>query len=404
MTVRSGLQILIEDHPELLRGRRVGLCCNPTTVLPDLTHAVDALHGRNGIQLDRLFGPEHGVRGAAQDMIAVGRERDPGSGLPVVSLYGSDESSLAPKPEDLAGLDLLVFDIQDIGSRYYTYVYTLAYLLEACHAVGVAVLVCDRPNPITGAVEGNLVDIERYRSFVGRFRLPNRHGLTTGELAGWFCGQMGIPVDADFLTLLRCEGWRRGQWFDQTGLPWVMPSPNMPTLDIALVYPGQCLLEGTQVSEGRGTTRPFELFGAPYVDPPRLKAEMDRLAERWLLDGVGFRACSITPTFQKHAGDNCGGLQLHVTDRKRFQPLATGVALLRALHRLYPGDFAWRTETYEFVSEHPAIDLLSGDTSIRDWVESDAELGDLQAEWRRCEAEFRQQVEPGLLYDGPTIG
>jgi len=398
MTVKTGLETLIEDHADLLRGRSVGLCCNPTAVLPDLSHAVDALHGHNGIELTRLFGPEHGVRGTAQDMIAVGTEQDPDTGLPVVSLYGSEESSLAPTPEELAGLDLVIFDIQDVGSRYYTYVYTLAYLLDACHAAGVQVLVCDRPNPITGTMEGNRVDIDRYRSFVGRFPLPNRHGLTVGELAPWFCRRMGIDPDPGFLRVLPCQGWRRDQWFDQTGLPWVMPSPNMPTPDTALVYPGQCLLEGTLVSEGRGTTRPFELFGAPYVNPRRLKLEMERLSGDWGLEGIAFRACSITPTFQKYAGQDCGGLQFHITDRDAYQPLATGVALLRALHALYPDDFAWRTETYEFVSEHPAIDLLSGDTSIRDWVESDAGLGDLQARWRRAEAGFREQTTPDLLY------
>ena len=399
MTVITGLESLVGERGQrLLAGRRVGLCCNPTAVLPDLNHAVDALHGNHGIRLERLFGPEHGVRGTAQDMISVDGESDPATGLPVISLYGSEESSLAPRPEHLAGLDVVVFDIQDIGSRYYTYVYTLAYLLEACHRAGVQVIVCDRPNPITGAVEGNRVDIEHYRSFVGRFALPNRHGLTAGELAVWFCGQMGLDVDDDFLTVLRCEGWRRSQWFDQTGLPWVMPSPNMPTLDTALVYPGQCLLEGTSISEGRGTTRPFELLGAPYIDAGRLKVEMDRLAQRWQLDGIAFRACSITPTFQKHAGQLCGGLQFHVTDRERFEPLATGVALLRALHTLYPTDFGWRTEAYEFVSDRLAIDLLSGDSSIRDWVESGADLAELQQGWRQVEREFSGQVADQLLY------
>lgn len=399
MTVKTGLETLLGDQGQrLLAGRRVGLCCNPTAVLPDLAHAVDALHGNGGIRLDRLFGPEHGVRGTAQDMISVDGESDPATGLPVISLYGSEESSLAPKPEHLAGLDVVVFDIQDVGSRYYTYVYTLAYLLEACHRAGVQVIVCDRPNPITGAVEGNRVDTEHYRSFVGRFPLPNRHGLTAGELAPWFCQQMGIDADDDFLTVLRCEGWNRNQWFDQTGLPWVMPSPNMPTLDTALVYPGQCLLEGTLISEGRGTTRPFELFGAPYINPERLKAEMDRLAQRWQLGGIAFRACSITPTFQKHAGQLCGGLQFHVTDRQRFAPLATSVALLRALHTLYPDDFGWRSEAYEFVSDRLAIDLLSGDTSIRDWVESGSELAELQQGWRQCEQEFSAEMTGQLLY------
>ena len=399
MTVRTGLETLLgEPGQRLLAGRRVGLCCNPTAILPDLTHAVEALHGNRGIQLDRLFGPEHGVRGTAQDMISVDGESDPATGLAVISLYGSEESSLAPKPEHLAGLDVVVFDIQDIGSRYYTYVYTLAYLLEACYRAGVQVIVCDRPNPITGQVEGNRVDVDHYRSFVGRFPLPNRHGLTVGELAAWFCQQTGLDVDNDFLTVLRCEGWSRGQWFDQTGLPWVMPSPNMPTLDTALVYPGQCLLEGTSISEGRGTTRPFELFGAPYIAPERLKAEMDRLAQSWQLEGIAFRACSITPSFQKHANQLCGGLQFHVTDRERFAPLSTGVALLRALHTLYPDDFGWRTEAYEFVSDRLAIDLLSGDTSIRDWVESGADLAELQQSWRQSEQAFKRQMAGKLLY------
>ena len=399
MTVTTGLETLvIEQGRQLLAGRRVGLCCNPTAVLPDLTHAVDALHRRHGIELTRLFGPEHGVRGTAQDMIAVGAERDPATGLPVVSLYGSEESSLAPTPQQLDGLDVLVFDIQDIGSRYYTYVYTLAYLLQACHRAGVQVIVCDRPNPITGVVEGNRVDIAGYRSFVGRFPLPNRHGMTVGELAPWFCDQMGLTVDDDFLTVLPCRGWQRRQWFDQTGLPWVMPSPNMPTLETALVYPGQCLLEGTTISEGRGTTRPFELFGAPYIEPEWLKQELDRLLQRWGLHGIGLRACSITPTFQKHAGQLCGGLQLHITDRDRVQPLATSVTLLRALYTLYPDDFGWRSEAYEFVSDRLAIDLLSGDRSIRDWVESSAELADLQQVWRQSEQQFAQQMAGQLLY------
>ena len=398
MPVTTGLEVLLQQRRALLTGRRVGLCCNPTAVLPDLRHAVDALHQDDAIDLRRLFGPEHGVRGAAQDMIAVGAARAPDTGIEVVSLYGEQESSLKPRPGDLDGLDVVIFDIQDIGSRYYTYVYTLAYLMEACLEAGVELIVCDRPNPIGGAREGNRVDIEHYRSFVGRFALPNRHGLTVGELAPWFAQQMGLDLPPGWLTVLPCAGWRRGQWFDQTGLPWVMPSPNMPTPDTALVYPGQCLLEGTQLSEGRGTTRPFELFGAPWIDPATLKREMDRLCSRWGLEGVGFRACSILPTFQKHADEVCGGLQLHVTDRERYAPLATSVALLRALHTLYPGGFAWRSTRYEFISDRLAIDLLSGDTSIRDWVESTAELDDLQRQWRRCEREFTEQVTPHLLY------
>jgi uncharacterized protein YbbC (DUF1343 family) len=397
--VETGLAYLLRDGLRLLRGRRVGLCCNPTAILPDFVHAVDALHAHPDVDLRRLFGPEHGVRGTAQDMVAVSASVDPVTGLPVVSLYGLDETSLKPRHEDLEGLDVLVFDLQDIGSRYYTYIYTLAYCLEACAEAGVQVIVCDRPNPLRGdRREGNRVDIDRYRSFVGRFPLPNRHGLTAGELALWFCDQRGLSTEEEALLVVPCAGWERDRWFDETGLPWVMPSPNMPTLETALVYPGQCLLEATNLSEGRGTTRPFELFGAPWIRPQRLKEAMDRLAVQWGLEGIGFRACSIEPTFHKHAGQTCGALQLHVTHRDRFQPLGTSVALLLALRRLYPDDFAWRTESYEFVSDRLAIDLLSGDTSIRDLVDAGGELPELQTHWRRYEQEFSESVQPYLLY------
>jgi uncharacterized protein YbbC (DUF1343 family) len=398
--VRVGLECLLKDHMRLLRGRKAALCCNPTAILPDFRHAVDALHAHPHVDLRRLFGPEHGVRGSAQDMVAVTESVDTQSGLPITSLYGHDESSLKPAPEHLQDLDLLIFDVQDIGSRYYTYVYTLAYCLEACAEAGVQVIVCDRPNPIRGdRREGNLVDIEHYRSFVGRFPLPNRHGLSVGELARWFCAQMGIPADEEALKVIPCEGWRRNHWFDQTELPWVLPSPNMPTLDTALVYTGQCLLEGTNVSEGRGTTRPFELCGAPWIQPHVLKREMDRLAQSWTLRGVAFRACAIQPSFHKFAGLACGGLQLHITDRADFQPLETTAALLIALKRLYPDELAWRTEPYEFVSDRLAIDLLSGDSSIRDMVDGGGDLPQLRAAWRRWERQFSEAVIPYLLYD-----
>ncbi len=402
--VRIGLECLLQERMSLLRGRKAAICCNPTAILSDFRHAVDALHAHPDVTLKRLFGPEHGVRGTAQDMVAVASESvDADTGLPVISLYGADETSLAPGREHLDDLDVLIFDIQDIGSRYYTYAYTLAYCLAACAAVGVQVIVCDRPNPIRGdRREGNLVDLEAYRSFVGRFPLPNRHGLTVGELAYWFCGQMAIGADEEALLVVPCEGWQRDQWFDESGLPWVMPSPNMPTLDAALVYPGQCLLEGTNVSEGRGTTRPFELFGAPWIEPQVLKQEMDALAERWTLGGVAFRACAIQPTFQKFSGQVCGGLQLHVTDRERYQPLATTVALLIALRRLYGDNFAWRTEPYEFVTDRLAIDLLSGDTSIRDLVDGRGDLPELQGVWREREREFDESVSPCLIYGGST--
>ncbi len=400
--VRVGLEALLTERMDLLRGRRVGLCCNPTAILSDMRHAADVLHAQHDVDLRVLFAPEHGVRGSAQDMVAVSEDRDLETHLPVISLYGAQEASLKPKPEHLEGVDVLIFDIQDIGSRYYTYVYTLAYCLQACAEAGVQVVVCDRPNPIRGdRREGNLLDVEHYASFVGRFPLPNRHGLSAGELGLWLCDQMGIPRDAEAVTVIPCHGWRRDRWFDQTGLPWVMPSPNMPTLDTALVYPGQCLLEGTNLSEGRGTTRPFELCGAPWVSAQSLKREMDRLARRWQLKGVAFRACAIEPTFHKFAGQTCGGLQLHVTDRDEFEPVATTVTLLLALKRLYPDALSWRTEAYEFVADRLAIDLLSGDTSIRELIEGSGELPDLQAMWRRSERAYGETVRPYLLY-APT--
>ena len=397
--VRSGLEVLLTEHLDLLGGRRIGLCCNPTTVLPDLRHAVDVMHAHPEIDLCRLFGPEHGVRGTAQYMVSVNETADPGTGLPMISLYGADEASLRPRAEQLDGLDVLVFDIQDIGTRYYTYVYTLAYCLEACAAAAVRVIVCDRPNPIRGdRREGNLVDTARYRSFVGRFALPNRHGLTTGELAAWFRDRMDLGDDPDVLTVIPCQGWRRSQWFDQTGLPWIMPSPNMPTLDTALVYPGQCLLEGTNVSEGRGTTRPFELCGAPWIDSRRLSHEMQRLTDRWGLNGIAFRECAFEPTFDKYAGEVCNGLQFHITDRDSYHPLASSVTLLLALKRLYPQHFDWRREPYEFVTDRLAIDLLSGDTGIRELVDANGELPELADEWRKCEREFTERAAPYLLY------
>jgi uncharacterized protein YbbC (DUF1343 family) len=398
-TVRTGLERLLGEEIGLLSGRRVGLCCNPTAILPGFQHAVDVLHGHPRVDLRLLFGPEHGVRGTAQDMVPIAEAADPVTGLPAISLYGADERSLRPRREHLAELDVLVFDLQDIGSRYYTYAYTLAYCLEACAEAGVQVVVCDRPNPIRGdRFEGNLVDTGGYGSFVGRFPLLNRHGLTLGELAPWFARQLNLASDEQALRIMACEGWRRDQWYDETGLPWVMPSPNMPTLETALVYPGQCLLEGTVLSEGRGTTRPFELVGAPWIEPERLKAEMDRLARLWRLAGVAFRACAIEPMFQKFAGVPCGGLQLHVTGRDRFEPLAVSVALLLAVSRLYPAEFAWRREPYEFIADRLAIDLLSGDTSIRELVAQGGDLPDLQAGWREAEVEFREGVAPHFLY------
>jgi uncharacterized protein YbbC (DUF1343 family) len=389
--VRVGLERVLDEGGDALAGRRLGLLCNPTSVDAELRHTADLLQARVGSRLRCLFGPEHGVRGDAQDMVAVETSRDARTGLPVHSLYGAGQASLAPPPASLEGLDALVFDIQDVGARYYTYVWTLALTMRACAEAHVEVVVLDRPNPLGGvAVEGGLV-ADGYRSFVGLYPVPNRHGLTVGEVAQLVNEVHGLGCR---LSVVRMSGWRRDMLFDDTGLPWVLPSPNMPTLDTALVYPGMCLVEGTELSEGRGTTRPFELFGAPFVDGARLQAALE--AER--LPGVRLRPVGFRPTFHKHAGLPCGGVQLHVTDRTAFRPYLTGVAALRAVRALWPDDFHWRTRAYEFVTDRPAIDLLCGGPAVREMIDAGAPLEAIAATWRDDEARFRAARTPYLLY------
>jgi uncharacterized protein YbbC (DUF1343 family) len=388
--VATGLASLLEDVGDLA-GARVGLLANPTAVDHRLRHAVDLLAVHPAIELVALFGPEHGLRGDAQDMVAVGAHADPRTGLPVYSLYGAEEGSLAPKPEQLEGLDALVFDIQDVGSRYYTYVWSLVLAMRVCARAGVRVVVLDRPNPLGGeGVEGGDVGAG-YRSFVGLCSVPNRHGMTVGELARWANAEESIGAE---LSVVKLRGWRREMYYEDTGLPWVMPSPNMPTRDTALVYPGMCLIEGTELSEARGTTRPFELVGAPFIDGHALTEELDG----YRLPGVLFRPVVFTPTFHKHAGTACGGVQLHVTDRSAFRPYLSGVAVVRAVRRLWPDQFAWRTRAYEFVADRPAFDLLTGGRAVRDAIDRGDELDAVAATWRDAEQAFLARREDWLLY------
>jgi uncharacterized protein YbbC (DUF1343 family) len=397
--VQTGLDVLLEDGIGGLRGRRVGVLCHPASVSRRLVHIVDALAVAQ-VNLTRLFGPEHGIRGEAQDMIGVAGDRDPRTGIPVTSLYGETFQSLLPDPAELADVDVLLIDLQDVGSRYYTFVWTMALCLQSAARAGVAVRVLDRPNPIGGAaIEGGDV-LPGAESFVGLGSVPVRHGLTIGEVARLVCAGMPWggerfrqPLDCD-LHIVAMRGWRRGDLFEATGLPWVLPSPNMPTVDTALVYPGLCLLEGTNISEGRGTTRPFEILGAPFVDGDGLA---DRLAADGL-PGVLFRPLSFRPTFHKFAGQVCGGVQIHVTDRLAFRPYLTGVAILRALHAMAGEDFRWRTEKYEFVSDRPAIDLLTGGDAIRRGIEAGASLDDLRATWQAAEDAFAERRRSCLMY------
>jgi uncharacterized protein YbbC (DUF1343 family) len=392
--VGTGLELVLDGTSRALRGKRVGFIANATTVDRSLRHAVDVLHADPSVDLRVLFGPEHGLRGDAQDMVGVATTRDSRTGLPIHSLYGHDVASLSPTPMMLEGLDALVFDIQDVGARYYTFVWTMVLAIRACARAGVTMVVLDRPNPIGGTdagVEGGAIH-PGFESFVGLCSLPNRHGMTAGEIA-----RMVVDVERLDLALevVAMRGWTRALHYGECGLPWVLPSPNMPTYDTALVYPGMCLLESTEISEGRGTTRPFELLGAPWVDGDVLASA---LAEE-KLPGVRFRPLTMTPTFHKFAGVRCGGIQLHVIDRLAFRPYLTGVAVLRALRRLFPDEFSWRRKAYEFVADVPAIDLLAGSASVRKLVEAGAPLPDIEATWRQEEHAFLMRRRAWLLYE-----
>lgn len=365
--MRTGLERLLDDPKRWLGRARVGLVANPTTIDRRLNHGVDLLHAHADVNLRLLLGPEHGIRGAAQDMVEVPDARDPLTGLPEVSLYGKTFESLSPTPEQLSQIDVLIFDVQDVGARYYTYAATMALCMRAAKEAKVKVLVLDRPNPLGGIqIEGGGIE-PRLQSFCGLYPVPQRHAMTVSELARLYNDTFGIGCELDVLP---CEGWRRADYYDTCDLPWVMPSPNMPTLDTAIAYPGMCLLEGTNLSEGRGTTRPFELVGAPFIDGRVLAQELGR----WELPGVLFRPCIIEPAFHKFARQRCGALQLHVVDRFAFNSFRTGLAVLIAVRRLWPDDLVWRMAPYEFRDDVPAIDLLTGSREVREAIDRGQDL------------------------------
>jgi uncharacterized protein YbbC (DUF1343 family) len=389
--VRTGLDVLRLQGFAPLRGMRIGLVTHPAAVDVHLRHAADLLAEAPDVQLAALFGPEHGLLGEAQDLIGIAGGRDPHSGLRVHSLYGNSFASLQPTQEQLHSLDALVIDLQDVGSRYYTFQATMLLCLEAASRYRLRTVVLDRPNPLGGvAVEGPALRAG-FESFVGIHPVATRHGLTLGELARLYWKERGLTGE---LLVIPCEGWRHEMDFERTGLPWVLPSPNMPTVETAFVYPGQCLLEGTNLSEGRGTTRPFELCGAPWVDARALCRRLHD--EGW--PGVVFRPAYFRPTFHKFAGQTCGGLQLHVTDREAFQSVRTGLAVLAALRDHSGERFAWRTEPYEFVADRPAIDLLFGSDRERLALEGGASPREIARAWEEEEAEFRQRRREFLMY------
>jgi molybdopterin-guanine dinucleotide biosynthesis protein MobB len=386
--VRAGIDRLLES-PWPVAGKRVGLITNPSGVTADGVPSWRALRGAANVRLVRLFGPEHGMAGGAVYMEAVGASIHAASGLPIVSLYGKTAESLRPRREDLADLEVIVFDVQDVGSRYYTYIWTMLLAMEACAQSRLRFVVCDRPNPIGGAVEG-APQSTGYLTFVGLHPIPVRHGMTAGELARLFAAERRLDLD---LVVCPARGWSRDSTFAATDLPWVAPSPNMPAPATALVYPGMCLLEGTNLSEGRGTTRPFELFGAPWLDASAVAEALNALA----MPGVSFLPAEFRPMFDKHAGASCQGALLRVTDPDTFRPFQTGLRVIETARRLAPLEFRWRTEPYEF-DDRPAIDLLTGSARFRETLEGN---GALRAEIARhfdAAAPFLARREPFLLY------
>ena len=372
-----------------LTGLRVGVVANPASVDHAFVHIVDRVRAAEGVTLAAIFGPQHGFRSDLQDnMIETPHAEDRARRVPVYSLYSETRE---PTAEMLAGLDVLVIDLQDIGARIYTFIYTMANCLRACGRHGVPVIVCDRPNPIGGVdVEGETL-VAGFESFVGLFPIPMRHGLTIGELARLFNEQFALGADLEVVAM---EGWRRADFADDCQMPWVMPSPNMPTLDSAIVYPGTVLLEGTLASEGRGTTRPFELVGGPWV---RAEAFADRLNAHGL-PGVIFRPAVFEPTFQKHHGVTCEGCQIHVTDRATFAPVVTGVAVIEELRRADPSRFAWRPPPYEYEHRLMPVDILAGSSVMREALERGATAAAIAEGWRGDETAFRALSAPYLIY------
>ncbi len=383
--LKLGVEVLLDEQKELIEGKRVGLITNPTGVDQALNSIVDRLHNDPAVNLTALYGPEHGVRGDAQAGEYVEYYIDEQTGLPVYSLYGETRK---PTPEMLENVDVLLFDIQDVGARFYTYIYTMAYAMEAAQENGKEFIVLDRPNPLGGYDVGGPVLDPDYASFVGNYPIPLRHGLTVGELANLFNEEFAIGAD---LKVVEMNGWERGMYYNDTNLEFVMPSPNMPTFDTALVYPGAALIEGTNVSEGRGTTKPFELIGAPFINSTEFAQALNELE----VPGVLFRAASFTPMFSKHSGTLTHGVQIHVIDKEAYQPVITGLHILKAIHDMYPDEFAFRAENSSGIS---FFDNLIGNGWVREAIENGDAVEEMVITWNQELERFKQTRRNYLLY------
>ncbi len=373
----------------MVEGKRVGVLCHPASIDNDYNHIVNLLYDKKKIDLRAIFSPQHGYKGDKQDnMIESPHITDPVSHCPIYSLYSETRK---PTPEMLSNIDILIIDLQDIGTRVYTFIYTMALAMEACQNKGIQVIVLDRPNPINSStVEGNILDTE-FKSFVGLYPIPMRHGMTIAELAWMFNEEYNIACD---LKIVEMSNYNRNMWFDDTDLPWVLPSPNMPTLDTATVYPGAVIFEGTLVSEGRGTTKPFEILGSSYIEPHKLVNELNSLG----LNGVFFRPIYFEPTFHKYAKETCGGIQIHVTDRSIFKPYLTGLGILKTIRKLYPKDFEWKQPPYEYEYKKLPIDLLIGNQNIRKYLDTIDDIYYIEREYQNELNQFLDIRKKYLLY------
>lgn len=404
--VKLGVEVFLEKHLDLVEGKKVGLVTNPSGVDSLLRSTIDLFYENKGINLAALYGPEHGVRGNAQAGEYVPFYRDEKYDIPVFSLYGQSEKPFSgmlkniddymrtfdtqeegkiPEIGMIGSLDVMVFDIQDVGTRIYTYIATMAYCMEACAENNIDFIVLDRPNPINGEdMEGPLLEYPGYSSFVGLYPIPVRHGMTVGELAQLFNDR--FLKKKVLLTIIPVEGWERKMWYDETNLPWIIPSPNIPTLDTATVYPGQVFLEGTNISEGRGTTKPFELFGAPWIDGHELARRLNAL----LLPGATLRETWFTPTFSKYEGELCGGAQIHILDRGKYRPFETALQIMKTVKDLYPDKFRFHQEYF---------DKVMGTSKIREALEKGEEIRNIMKSYNQALRNFSEMRKSYLIYD-----
>jgi len=387
--IMLGVERLLAEQIDLLRGARVGLVCNQASVNHDFRHVADLFHEHPDINLTTLFGPQHGIRGDVQDnMVETGHATDRKTGLPIYSLYSETRE---PTEEMLRDVDIIVFDLQDVGTRIYTFIYTLANCMRAAKKFGKKVIACDRPNPIGGKKVAGVVLDPACASFVGQFPIATRHGMTVCELGRMFNEHFGIGCDLECVPM---SGWLRELWYDETDGPWVLPSPNIPSPQTTAVFPATVHLEGTQVSEGRGTTKPFEFAGAPYIDADEFAAALSE----YDFPGVYFRSCGFMPTFQKHAGQACGGVQIHVTDREAFEPVIAGIAIVKSAFDLYGEQFRWKDPPYEYEYDRNPFDLISGSAKVREAIERGDSLGAIRDSWTGPLEEFKLLRKGFLLY------